>query len=188
MPSDTSAVTAVVRRRIRAGCEGDFESLMQEFITFVLRQPGHIAIQVIRPQAGSRDYTVLDRFATEQDRKRFVASEDYTQWMNRLRSVSEADPEIEEQQGIAFWFDMPDRPHRPPPPRVKMALLTWLGVFPLSMIFPALLIPLLPGVPRWLVGMLIAASIVVSLTWVVMPALTRLFEKWLFPSSTGGSE
>jgi uncharacterized protein len=81
-------ITAVVRRRIKTGSEAAFESLMQEFMPFVLRQPGHLGINVIRLSAGSREYTVLDRFASEDDRRRFTASPQYRDWMSRLRDVS----------------------------------------------------------------------------------------------------
>jgi uncharacterized protein len=175
-------VTAVVRRRIKAGAEASFEALMQEFMAFVLRQPGHLGINILRPSPGSRDYTMLDRFATEEDRRRFTESADYRTWMGRLREVSETDPEIEEMGGMAFWFTLPGRPPRKPPPRIKMAVLTLLGVYPLSMLFPMLVVPVTSAWPNWIRGAIIAALIVVSLTWFIMPALTRLFEKWLFPS------
>ena len=87
-------ITAVIRRRIKAGSEASFEALMQEFIAFVLKQPGHLGINVIRPVSGSRDYTVLDRFATDADRQRFTASSEYMSWMEWLREVSEVEPEI----------------------------------------------------------------------------------------------
>lgn len=67
-----------------------------------------------------------------------------------------------------------------------MALLTLLGVYPLSMLFPKLVAPLTPSWPLWIPGLIIAALIVVSLTWFVMPGLTRVFEDWLFPSDQGG--
>ena len=175
-------ITAVVRRRIKAGAEAGFEILMQEFVAFVLKQPGHLGINVIRPSAESRDYTVMDRFATEQDRQRFTSSAEYQEWMRRLRNVSEADPEIQEMGGLAFWFTLPDKPLRRPPSKIKMAAVTLLGVYPLSMLFPALVKPLTPGWPPWLQGLTIAALIVASLTWAVMPAFTRLLEKWLFRS------
>src|SRR6266508_294536 len=79
--TSTHPTTAVVRRRIKTGSEARFEALMQEFIAFALRQPGHLDINVIRPSPGSRDYTVLDRFATEEDRRRFTASSQYNGWM-----------------------------------------------------------------------------------------------------------
>lgn len=176
-------LTAVVRRRIKAGAEARFEVLMQEFIAFVLRQPGHLGINVIRPSQGSRDYTVLDRFASEEDRRLFTSSSEYRVWMQRLREVSEAAPEIQEMGGLAFWFALPDRPPRKPPSTVKMASVTLLGVYPLSRVFPAAVIRLTPGWPSWLQGLIIGVLIVSALTWLVMPALTRLFEKWLFGST-----
>src|SRR3954453_1155074 len=88
------ALTAVVRRRIKPGGEARFEALMQEFTGFVLRQPGHLGINLIRPSENSREYRVLDRFATEAERRPFTSSSEYHDWMNRLREVSEADPDI----------------------------------------------------------------------------------------------
>ena len=189
MPGEDLAdqsVTAVVRRRIKSGSEARFESLMQEFMPFVLRQPGHLGINVIRLSPGSREYTVLDRFATEEDRHRFTGSQEYRDWMSRLREVSEGDPEIDEMGGLAFWFTLPGRPPRKPPSTIKMALVTLVGVYPLSMLFPMLVIPATPSWPAWIQGAVIAALIVASLTWIVMPVLTRVFERWLFPAHDGG--
>lgn len=159
---------------------------MQEFVVDMLRHPGHLGINMIRPMANSRDYTILNGFASEADRRRFTASDEYRHWMQRLREVSEADPEIEERTGLAFWFTIPGRPPRHPPPRPKMALLTLAGVYPLTMLIPRLLVPLTPAWPHWLRGLLIAALIVASLTWVIMPNLTRLFEPWLYPPEKKG--
>ena len=189
MPSEglaNQSVTAVVQRRIKSGSEARFESLMQEFLPFVLRQPGHLGINVIRLSPGSREYTVLDRFASEDDRRRFTGSPEYRNWMSRLREVSEGDPEIDEMGGLAFWFTIPGRPPRKPPIKIKMALLTFVGVYPLSMLFPVLVIPMTPSWLPWIQGAVIAALIVASLTWIIMPALTRVFEKWLFPAREGG--
>jgi antibiotic biosynthesis monooxygenase (ABM) superfamily enzyme len=128
-------VAAVVRRRIKAGVESRFEALMQEFIVFALRQPGHLGMNILRPSPGSRDYTVLDRFTTDEARRRFTESPEYHAWMGRLREVSEADPDIEEMGGLVFWFTLPGRLSCKPPPRIEMAVLTLLGVFPLTMLF-----------------------------------------------------
>jgi antibiotic biosynthesis monooxygenase (ABM) superfamily enzyme len=175
-------VTAVVRRRIKSGSEARFESLMQEFVPFVLRQPGHLGINVIRLSPGSRAYTVLDRFATENDRYRFTASPEYRDWMSKLRDVSEETPEIDEMGGLAFWFIRPWPPPRKPPPKLKMALLILLSALPLSMLLPMPVILMTPSWPDWIQGAAIIALIVASLTWIIMPVLTRIFEKWLFPA------
>jgi antibiotic biosynthesis monooxygenase (ABM) superfamily enzyme len=72
-----------------------------------------------------------------------------------------------------------------PPSRPKMALLTLVGVYPLTMLFPKVVLALMPSWPAWLKGLMTAALIVVSLAWVVMPALTRVFRSWLFPQHHG---
>lgn len=177
-------LTAIVHRRVRAGFEAKFEELMREFVVFVMRQPGHLGINVVRPTQGSRDYTVLDQFATSEDRVRFTSLPEYNVWMERLREVSEEDPAIEETPGLAFWFEDPNHPPRCPP-KFKMALITLLGVYPLSMLFPDLVGPFISAWPPWLKSLLIAALIVIGLTWAVMPALTKVFQKWLYRGVPG---
>jgi antibiotic biosynthesis monooxygenase (ABM) superfamily enzyme len=174
-------VTAIVRRRIKAGSEASFQSLMQELMTFVPRHPGHLGINVIRLAPDSREYAVLDRFATQEDRRQFMTSPEYHSWMKRLSAVSETDPQIEEMKGLAFWFTLPGQPLRKAPPKVKMALLTFLGVYPLSMIYSKLLAPIAKTWAPSVEGALLAALLIISLTWVVLPFFTRAFEKWLFP-------
>lgn len=149
-------------------------------MSFALKHPGHLSINVIRPSDGSREYTVVDVFANAQSRHAFVALPEYVDWRNRLLEVSDGEPLIQEMGGLAGWFTLPDQPLRRPPPRYKMAVVTLIGVYPLSMLFPAALQPLESILPGWLTGFVIASLMVVSLTWIVMPNLTRLFESWLF--------
>jgi antibiotic biosynthesis monooxygenase (ABM) superfamily enzyme len=118
----TSPLTAVVQRRIKPGSEERFEALMQQFIAEVMRQPGHVGINVFRQPGDSRSYTVVDRFATQEDRRRFTASAEYQDWMRRLREVSDTEPVIEEVPGLSFWFTLPNRPPRRPPPKSKWRL------------------------------------------------------------------
>jgi antibiotic biosynthesis monooxygenase (ABM) superfamily enzyme len=62
-----------------------------------------------------------------------------------------------------------------------MALLTWIAIFPLITALVVALGPLLEGLP--LVARLgITTAIAVPLmTWVVMPRVTRLLRRWLYP-------
>ena len=62
-----------------------------------------------------------------------------------------------------------------------MALVTLLGVYPTSLLLGATVGPRVRDVPVWLSGLVMAASIVVALTWLVMPLLTRLLHRWLHP-------
>jgi uncharacterized protein len=66
------------------------------------------------------------------------------------------------------------------PPRWKMAVLTWIAVWAVSMLVPTILVPLLgPDSPKVLSAGLISAGIVVILTWVAMPLLVKVAHPWL---------
>lgn len=81
------------------------------------------------------------------------------------------------ESGLEYWFSPPDIPASPP--RWKMAIVTVLGVWPVSMLAPWLLNPLIDGQPLALRALLISMGIVTLLTWVVMPALVRILKPWL---------
>jgi antibiotic biosynthesis monooxygenase (ABM) superfamily enzyme len=179
--ADPQPLTVVVRRRVKPGREAAFETAMQEFLRFALSFPGNRGIHVLRPEpGGSREYTVVDRFADLSARQAFKGSAEYRDWMRRLRELTEDEPYIEEVGGLGGWFTLPGSPRAAPPTRIKMALVTFLGVYPLTSVLPPLIGWLLPGWHPLLVNVIVTALIVAGLTWVVMPFLTRLFAGWLF--------
>ena len=61
-----------------------------------------------------------------------------------------------------------------------MALLTWLAVNPTVFVFSRAIPPLL-GLPALLELLIVNALVVASLTWLLMPTLTRLAKSWLVP-------
>lgn len=190
MPTQTAdePLTIIVRRRVLPNREGEFEAAMREFIEFALAAPGNLGIQVLRPGTkGARDYTVVDRFASAATRRAFTESDAYHEWMRRLRALTETEPHIEERGGLAGWFTLPERPEAGPPARIRMALVTFLGVYPLTSLLPPLGQKLLPTAHPLLVNAVVTAAIVAALTWIVMPALVRIFRPWLFGPRDGTS-
>jgi hypothetical protein len=73
------------------------------------------------------------------------------------------------------------QPGAPPPPPYKMAVLTWAAIFPLITLVVLATAPLIgpwPLVPRLAVTTAVTVS---AMTWVVMPRMTRLLRRWLYP-------
>jgi antibiotic biosynthesis monooxygenase (ABM) superfamily enzyme len=70
---------------------------------------------------------------------------------------------------------------RPPaaPPRYKLAVLSWAGAYALITLILWLLGPAIAGWPLILRTLLISVLMAAALTWVVLPALTRVFRGWL---------
>jgi antibiotic biosynthesis monooxygenase (ABM) superfamily enzyme len=180
-PSET--VTVVVHRRIKEGRESEFQAAMQEFTRFALGFPGHQGMQLLRLVAGGRDYTVVVRFSSKEVRRAFASTPEYAAWMRRLGELTEGDPRIHELSGLEGWFATDAVPGLPKPGKVKMAIATFIGVFPVSTIVGLLVVPHIQQLPLLLVNAVVAAIIVILLTWIVMPIVTRLLHKWLFPET-----
>jgi antibiotic biosynthesis monooxygenase (ABM) superfamily enzyme len=69
--------------------------------------------------------------------------------------------------------------HRSGPPRHRLALLTWLGAYPIITLILDLLGPTMAAWPLALRTLVVSLLMVATLTWVVMPGLTRLLRGWL---------
>ena len=71
--------------------------------------------------------------------------------------------------------------HPPRPPRYKLALLTWAGAYAVTTLILQLLGPTMAGWPLPVRTLAISALMVVALTWLVIPTMTRLFRGWPAP-------
>jgi antibiotic biosynthesis monooxygenase (ABM) superfamily enzyme len=68
------------------------------------------------------------------------------------------------------------------PPRYKLALLTWVAAYPIITVILGLLGPELASWPLGLRTLVVSVLMVATLTWLVMPGLTRLLRPWLRPA------
>jgi antibiotic biosynthesis monooxygenase (ABM) superfamily enzyme len=68
---------------------------------------------------------------------------------------------------------------RVPPPRHKMALLTWAGAWAMITLILSVLGPVIATWPLPLQTLVVSVLMVLALTWVGIPALTRVFAGWL---------
>jgi len=70
----------------------------------------------------------------------------------------------------------------PSPPVWKVAVSVLVGLYPLTVLSQAVLGPRLAGLPLLLRAGVSAVLMVVLMTWVVMPVVTRLLKPWLYPT------
>ena len=70
-----------------------------------------------------------------------------------------------------------------PPPRRKMALVTLVAIYPLVLLSGYALEPALGWMPGPARALVTVALLVVLMTWVVMPWLTRRAYPWLYPET-----
>jgi antibiotic biosynthesis monooxygenase (ABM) superfamily enzyme len=172
-------IHVAVRRRVKSGHEAEFEAAVREFFAASLASEGTSGAAMLRPVPGApNEYGILRAFEDEAAKERFYASAAYRDWTARVQHLVEGEPERRDLHGLEAFFRGDGL--RRPPPRWKMALLTWLGVDLAVLVFGRGVSRLVSGaLPGWLLFLLVNACIVASLTWLIMPVVTRAAAGWL---------
>lgn len=106
-----------------------------------------------------------------------MASDVRKQWLAKSSQMIQDAPNVQLLSGMEAWFTLPG-PLKSPP-RYKMATLTWVAVYVLLNTLTYVLTPLISVYPAFVGQLLISLLMVVLLTYVVMPRITRIFYKWL---------
>ncbi len=167
-----------ITRKVKPGCEAAFQAALKEFFTTSFSHAGVHGASMLVPPPGSPspEFGILRAFANARERDDFYASPMFQAWEERIKPLIEGDPVYRELTGLEAWFRAPQNP----PPRWKMALLTWFAVWPVSLVVPAVL-SLLIGqrLPNFIFAGAVAAGIVVVLTWIAMPLLVKAMKPWL---------
>jgi uncharacterized protein len=177
--ADTVAVLTL--RTVKPECIERFEALLHDFIATSLHTEGQLGVHVLRPEEGavSLEYGIVRRFINSESRDRFYASRLFQQWELTVAELTEGGPRRQQLSGLETWFTLPGQQALIPPPRWKMALVTVLGVWPVSMLVPWLLNPLIGNLSLTLQALCVAFGIVICLTWAVMPILVTVLSPWL---------
>jgi len=171
-----------IRWKIKRGREREFEAWLDGVGRAAAQFPGHQGLTVLRPAgAGSQEYVYIFRFDTYPHLQRWEDSPERQAWVARARELTEGEARKQVVTGLEYWFALPELPAGSPPPRAKMAFITLLAIYPLSLALPALLAPALTPVPALLHSLVVSMLLILLMTYVVMPRMTRLFASWLYP-------
>jgi antibiotic biosynthesis monooxygenase (ABM) superfamily enzyme len=170
--------------RIRKPHVAEFERALEDFASRSLAEPGARGVQCLYPRPGSAstEYGILRSFASAADRDAFYGSAFFKGWLARIAPMVEGESTRRQLYGLEAWFRDPAEPM---PPRWKMALLTWIAVWPVSMLVSTIVASVLGrNVPQVVHAALVAAGLVAILTWVAMPLLVKIAHSWLHPKSS----
>lgn len=178
----------LITRRVKPGHEAAFEAASHHMTAAARSFPGYLGGQLVRPQDdhSSPDatlYNVVFAFDSEAHLQAWQESP------VRALALAAIAPHIEGQtvrqvSGLGHWFAAPTGPAQSQPPRWRVAVVTWLGICPTVYLLFVLLgealapWPLLPRV------MFLTSLVVMLMTWVVAPQLTRWLKPWLYPVTT----
>ncbi|TFI54867.1 antibiotic biosynthesis monooxygenase [Mastigocladus laminosus UU774] len=178
---EDAQVTAIISHIIRPGREQGYEEWFRGIAADARKFKGHLGVSTIRPRDRVHpEYVVILKFDRYDNLKTWLESDVRRDWIERLQPLIEKPEAIQTLTGLETWFTLPKQPLQSPPPRYKMALVTWLGVSVTLAVVSRLLSPLLSGLPILLNQLITTGLVVALLTYVIMPRLTQLLQRWLY--------
>lgn len=185
--SDALPVTVVVTRRVKPGREADYEAWLGRLQVEARGHPGYLGVTTQRPGAsGPREYVSAIHFATLDSLRAFESSELRARYVAEVTDLVEADAVWRRLSGLEFWFAPPSGTVVPQPSRHRMALLLIAVVFGLVLSIGALVnaaTSLLPWPLPYAARLLVTITIeVLLMTYWLMPQLTRLLARWIYPA------
>jgi antibiotic biosynthesis monooxygenase (ABM) superfamily enzyme len=188
-------VTVVVTRIAKKDRIREFEEWMDGIIHEAMRFEGHMGVNVIRPSDLSNpEYIIIFRFNTFENLARWENSEARREWIAKSKEVAEGEPVVEKQTGLEIWFTPRSRSGVSikgdnasststttapiPPPRYKMAIVITAVIFVLVSILLPQIRQLTAGLHIHLSTFLGVVIMVLLMTYVIMPSITRLLGPW----------
>jgi uncharacterized protein len=173
-------VTIVITRKIKPGCEKQYDDWFRRFLMLVKNLPGYVGTTLITE--GGTDSAIrhiIHRFSDTASLDAWEKSDEF------LKQIEEANKYstiyYERATGLETWFTLPDSKTIVAPPKWKMAIATFIGAYCISSLV-TLFFTLNPRQSPYLLNTIMTTILVVGLTYFAMPILSRLLRRWLYPS------
>jgi antibiotic biosynthesis monooxygenase (ABM) superfamily enzyme len=174
-------ITRIIHRRANPAQAAQYEHLVRQMLAVCSQSPGCLFSTVIPPRMDGEEFHIVQCFTTQAALDVWRNSKEAALWHERLRQVSDHDPEYRVFNTTDLWFSATGLEGQKQPARWRMAVVTWMGIFPLASLAVAFLFPLMTALPFIFRMMLLTALIVLAMHWIVMPRLLRWLSNWLKP-------
>ena len=127
------------------------------------------------------EYRIVFKFRDRETLAAWESSAERAELLGEIEALLQEPSEREVLSGIVTWFTMPGQNPVQPPPRYKMTLVSWLALYPAVTLVFLLFGDLLARLPLPLRTLLVTAVVMLLMSYVLMPRMTRWFAFWLFP-------
>ncbi|MFD9903570.1 antibiotic biosynthesis monooxygenase [Streptomyces sp. NPDC059063] len=172
-------VSAVYTWLVEPGREADFQEWAHGIQRVAGTFPGQQGVTWLRPEGAGHRFHAVVRFRDTESLERWMRSPERAEWHDRLPGIARpAHPHLT-TTGMETWFTVPGGVARPPE-RWKMAVMTLLAVYPFAFLHTWLAAPHLTSWPLPLRAAVLPLFLSPTLTYVVMPRLSRLLKRWLY--------
>ncbi|CAM3987238.1 hypothetical protein [Smaragdicoccus niigatensis] len=177
MTSPTAdSLTLISAVRLRPGTEYQHRTLHELGVDQARALGGLVRAELVPARAGSQPETVaMLTFATRADLDRWLSSSARREVLEQMNALVENARTTTVVGGFAGWF----ADESSAPRKWKQAVTVIAALIPISTGVTLVREALAPGLPFMLAIAITAALNVSTLTWVVMPPLTRALKPWL---------
>ncbi len=160
----------------------EYELWLKKIELALAKQNGFIAIEVIRPSdVSAPEYFILQRFESLEDLESWKNSEVLTKLKNESHEFIVKVQFGERQYGTEMFFSRPlGNIYYPKPPFWKQAIVGIITVYPIIILSSTILNPLFNDLPKAL-SMFFTICIMSPIMITVMPKVSIMFKKWLYP-------
>jgi len=171
----SEAVKIVLEWRVHPGAHVRFEEWVRRLLAQAAASGGLEGSSVL---SARDDYFVLLRFAGRVEFERWQDAPATSELLRAAAAVATRTDRGQLRTGLETWFAVQGRPaSAPPPPKWKMALVTWVALLPQVLV----LAKVTPASITFPYSVAISTAIPVALlTWVIMPRLTWALRRWLY--------
>lgn len=180
----TEGATVVITHRLRENKSAEYESWLQEIAPLCKASPGYLDWHIVRPIPGlSETFTIIIRFDTINHLRGWMESPTRARLIDKVQHLFATGDDFFISSGLDFWFT-PSGAKAKVPIRWKQYLVTWSAIFPLALLVPLLVHPVLQSLAfpdnRFTSTLAVTGVVVFLMVYVVMPRYTRLIQRWLF--------
>ena len=181
---ENPGASIVITHHILDGKQKEYEKWLDEIVPVSKHSEGFIDLQIVRPIPKlTFVYTVIIRFDTIDHLKSWMESPARERLIEKASPFFRKNDRYQIKSGLDFLFNAENEGNRVPV-RWKQYLVTWSAIYPLSLIIPLLLLPLLRSinipVNHYFDPFINSGVIVLLMVYLVMPNYTKLIKKWLF--------
>jgi len=171
--------TVVFSWTVKPGREQVFEQRMHEIHRVARTYPGHMGVTTIKSPGRSDSFQTVLRFDTQAHLDAWLHSPTRQELARAIEEVAHNDT-AKRATGLETWFEIPGQVVTPPP-RWKMVVVTFIAIYPLSLVYGLFLAPHLLKWPVWGRAFFLPIFAPIILTYLFMPYLTQhVLKRWLY--------
>ncbi|TDO82852.1 hypothetical protein EV143_102112 [Flavobacterium chryseum] len=181
---ENQGASVVINHHIVNGKQQQYEDWLNEIGPICRSFTGFIDWQIIRPIPNlTFNYTIIIRFDTIENLRNWMESNERKILIEKARPIFSGDDKYLIRSGLEFLFDS-ENENKKIPPRWKQYLVTWSAIYPLSLLIPLIVLPVLKILHfpenRFISSFFVSGCVVFIMVFLLMPNYTKLIKKWLY--------